>query len=57
MRHGREQFLKIYQEKQDDEGNNNAEQDEELKEIKFKRETVGDEDMESGGKLIRLKAG
>ena len=45
VRRGREQFLKIYQERPGDE----AVQDEEVKEIRFKRETIGEEDMESGG--------
>ena len=56
VRRGREQFLKIYQEKKTEDGDN-AGQDEEIKEIKFKKETLGDEDMESRGKLIRLKTG
>jgi hypothetical protein len=46
VRRGREQFLKIYQEKPGDEA---GKEDEEVKEIRFKRETIGEEDMESGG--------
>lgn len=46
VRRGREQFLKIYQERPGDEA---GKADEEVKEIRFKRETIGEEDMESGG--------
>ena len=55
MRRGREQFLKIYQDRPA--GEAGQDEEEEVKEIRFKRETAAAVDLESGGQLIRLKAG